>query len=122
MVLRLNKREFIYALCLSYNLGLSDVPNTCSCGTPNSTNHSLPFKLGGYPYMRHYSVKWTIAKFLREFCKYVQIKQSLLPVNGKVLPSGANIRYGATAVISAVGLWQCLEKAFIDIQVFKQNA
>ena len=59
--------------------------------------------------MRHDTVKWTIAKILREFCKDVQIEPCLLPANGQALPSGANIRDGARADGSAVGLWQHLE-------------
>ena len=43
-------------------------------------------------------------------------------MNGQTLNSGANIKEGARLDISAVGLWQCLEKAYIDIQVFNPNA
>ena len=37
---KLNRREFIDALCLRYKLSLSDVPNTRACGTPNSPNQA----------------------------------------------------------------------------------
>ena len=79
-------------------------------------------KLGGYPYLRHDSLKLTLTEILREICKDVQIEPNLLPVNGQTLNTGANIKEGARLDISAVGLWQCLEKVFIDIQVFNPNA
>ena len=62
------------------------------------------------------------AEILRKICKDVQIEPNLLTVNGQTLNPGANIKEGARADISAVGLWQRLEKAFIDIQVFNPNA
>ena len=60
----LNRRQFIDSLCLRYNLTLDDVPETCACGSPNSINHSLSCKLGGYPYLRHDSLKETLAEIL----------------------------------------------------------
>ena len=72
--------------------------------------------------MRHDSLKETLAEILRENCKDDQIEPNLLPVNGQTVNSGANVKEGARLDISAVGLWQRLEKAYIDIQVFNPNA
>ena len=72
--------------------------------------------------MRHDAVKEAIAEILREICKDVTVEPHLLSVKGQSLNSGANLSDGARLDISAVGLWQRMEKVFIDVQVFNPNA
>jgi len=53
----------------------------CACGKTNSVDHSLICKLGGYTSMRHNSVRDSEAQIMREVCRDVQTKPTLLPIN-----------------------------------------
>ena len=48
---RLNKQQFIDALCLRYNLPLLDILKECACGSDYSAEHCLTCKNGGYVIM-----------------------------------------------------------------------
>ena len=119
---RLNKQQFIDAVCMRYDLRLKDVPKFCSCGEAYSIHHCLTCKAGGYVHIRHNAVRDTFAEVLKEICKDVQIEPQLLPITGEVLPPGSNVADGARADVSAVGLWQPLNRAFLDIRVFNPHA
>ena len=119
---RLNKQQFHDAVCMRYNLTLKDVPRTCSCGQPYSINHCLSCKKGGYVHIRHDTVRDTVCEVLKEVCKDVRVEPQLLPVTGEVLPPGTNVADGARSDVSAVGLWQPLDRAFLDIRVFNPLA
>ena len=67
-------------------------------------------------------VRDPIAEILQEVCKDVRIEPQLLPVTGEELPARANIADGARADVSAIGLWQPLNRAFLDIKVFNPLA
>ena len=72
--------------------------------------------------MRHNAVRDTLAEVLREVCKDVRVEPQLLPVTGERLPAGTNVSDGARSDVSAVGLWQPLDRAFLDIRVFNPLA
>ena len=76
----------------------------------------------GYVNMRHNAVRDTLAEVLREVCKDVRVEPQLLPVTGERLPAGTNVSDGARSDVSAVGLWQPLDRAFLDIRVFNPLA
>ena len=119
---RLNKQQFQDALCMRYDLELKDVPRKCACGVDYTINHCLTCKRGGYVNIRHNAVRDTVAEVLKEVCKDVKVEPQLLPVTGEVLPAGTNIADGARSDVSAVGLWQPLNRAFLDIRVFNPHA
>ena len=119
---RLNKQQFQDALCMRYDLKLRDVPRECSCDAEYSINHCLTCKCGGYINIRHNTVRDTFAELLKEVCKDVKVEPHLLPVTGEVLPTSANDEDGARSDVSAIGLWQPLNRAFLDIVVFNPHA
>ena len=67
-------------------------------------------------------VRDTLAEVLKEICKDVKVEPVLLPVTGDVLPAGANTESGAWFDISAIGLWQPMNRAFIDTRVLNPHA
>ena len=119
---RLSKQQFWDALCMRYDLCLKDVPKCCQCGQLYSINHCLTCKKGGFVIIRHNVVRDTIGEILQEVCKDVRIEPQLLPVTGEELPARANTADGARADVSAIGLWQPLNRAFLDIKVFNPLA
>ena len=119
---RLNKQQFVDAICLRYNLRLFDVPKKCACGEDYSVNHCLTCRNGGFVIMRHNAVRNTAHELLKEVCKDVRLEPALLPVTGEELPAGTNCRDGARADVSALGLWTPLNRAFLDIRVFNPLA
>ena len=72
--------------------------------------------------IRHNVVRDTIAEILQEVCKDVRVEPQLLPVTGEELPARANTADGARADVSAIGLWQPLNRALIDVKVFNPLA
>ena len=114
---RLNKQQFHDAICMRYDLKLQDVPRNCACGTQYSINHCLSCKRGGYVHIRHNAVRDTFAELIGEVCKDVRVEPQLLPVTGEDLPFGTILEDGARSDVSAVGLWQPLSRAFLDIKV-----
>ena len=72
--------------------------------------------------MRQNVVRDTIAELLQKVCKDVRIEPRLLPVTGEELSARTNVAEGARADVSAIGLWQPLNRAFLDIKVFNPLA
>ena len=107
---------------MRYDLRLADVPRTCACGNEYSINHFLTCKRGGYVIIRHNVVRDTLAEVLREVCKDVKVEPQLIPVTGEVLLAGANVADNARSDVSAIGLWQPMNRAFIDVMVFNPHA
>ena len=120
----LNKQEFQDALALRYNLVLRtlDRHKQCFCGQPNTVDHCLTCKLGGYVSLRHDSLKNTTAKLLEQVCKDVVDEPGLLNVTTEQLPKGTNTTDGARLDISVRGFWTPLDRAFTDIRVLHPQA
>ena len=119
----LNKQEFTDAICLRYNLKIKDTAKLCVCDDINTINHSLICKKGGYVSMRHNSLVQVIAKMLvTAGCKDVMTEPQLLPTAGVILPPGSNTADNARADVSARGIWNPLERAFLDIRVYHAQA
>ena len=114
--------KFQDALCMRYDLSLKDVPQKCACGAEYSINHCLSCKRGGYVIIRHNAIRDTIAEVLSEICKDVEIEPQLLPLTGQILHAGSNTADNARTDISAVGLWQPLGRAHLDVKVFNHLA
>lgn len=114
---RLNKQQFVDALCMRYDLPLDDAPRNCACGEPYSVNHCLTCRNGGYVIMRHNTVRDTTQSLLNEVCRDVQLEPALLPVTGEQLPPGAISTDGARADVSALGFWQPMSRAFFYVKV-----
>ena len=119
---RLNKQQFVDALCMRYDLAISDTPRTCVCGQAYSMNHCLTCKNGGYINIRHDTVRDTTHTLLDEVCGDVRIEPGLLPVTGEQLNPGANDSDGARADVSALGFWLPMSRAFFDVKVINPLA
>ena len=118
----LNKQEFRDAICLRYNLKLKDTATKCVCGEPNTINHALICKKGGYVSLRHNSLRDRTAEIMRITCRDVSTEPELLPITGVQLPPGSNIADNARLDIAARSVWNPLEKALFDIRVFHAPA
>ena len=115
----LNKQQFTDALALRYDYNIKNSARLCSCGEPNTVNHLLVCKRGGYVSLRHNSLRDVMAEMLRNAdCKDVTTEPALLPVNGVQLPKSTNTAADARLDVSARSLWNPLERAFLDIRVF----
>ncbi len=76
----MNKVEFYDALCLRYNLHVSNMPLFCTCGKKNSVDHALCCMKGGFSVLRHNDVRDTEAQLMREAgCSDVRIEDPLIP-------------------------------------------
>ena len=73
-------------------------------------------------YYGHNAIRDTIAEVLSEICKDVKIEPQLLPLTGEILPAGTNTADNARTYISAVGLWQPLDRAHLEVKVFNHLA
>ena len=118
----LNKQEFSDAICLRYNLKLKDTAAKCICGDPNTINHALICKKGGYVSLRHNSLRDRTAEIMRISCRDVITEPYLLPINGVELPTGSNKADNARLDVAARSVWNPLEKAFFDVRVFHAPA
>ena len=118
----LNKQEFSDAVCLRYNLKLKNTATSCACGQSNTINHSLICKKGGYVSFRHNSLCKVTAELLTPLCKDIILEPCLLPTAGVRLPPGSNTADNARCDVSAVSVWNPLERAFLDIRVFHAQA
>ena len=119
----LNKQQFNDALALRYNLNLKNVAKYCACGKPNNVNHLLICKRGGYVGLRHNSLRDLFGNLLKSAgCKDVVLEPPLLPVNGVQMPTGTLLDDGCRLDVSALNVWNPLERAFLDIRVFHAQA
>ena len=119
---RLNKEEFVDAICLRYDLKMEDVPRLCVCGDAYSINHCLTCRRGGFVIWRHDTIRNTIFDLVKDVCKDTRKEPALLPVGGRQLPAGSNTSDGARSDVSALGFWRPLCRAFFDIKVFNPLA
>ena len=119
----LNKQEFNDALALRYNFTIKDSSRKCVCGKPNTINHLLICKKGGYVGLRHNSLRDLFAELMTNAgCKDVITEPKLLPTDGVELPAGSNVAEEARLDISARSIWNPLERAFFDVRVFHAPA
>ena len=115
----LNKQEFRDAVALRYGWKISDMPRHCGCSKPNSIDHVMTCKRGGYVSMRHNALRNTEAAIMREVCKDVAIEPGLIPT---VAEMTRNAEDGARLDIAARGVWSTYERTFFDVVVAYPNA
>ncbi len=119
----LNKCEFRDAVMLRYGWTIPEMPKFCACGKPNTVEHALDCKRGGYVHMRHNAIRDTEAKILREMATDVRIEPPLQPVvNSSHLKPGTNVADGARLDVSARGVFSGLEQTFFDVRVTNPNS
>jgi len=106
----LNKQKFMDAICKRYECKLKGIPIHCAWGETNSVDHSLICKLGGYTSMRHNSVRYYHAQIMREVCRDIQTKPTLLPINKNDFERKVKSADKARLDISVKGLWKSCEK------------
>ena len=115
----LNKTEFQDALRLRYVKPLANIPKNCACGKTNSIDHSLSCKMGGFVSLRHNQVRDLEAGMLSEVCKDVVVEPHLAPLTGeRFFHKTANTSSEARLDVSARGLWNTMDKTFVDVRVF----
>ena len=95
------------------------MPRYCGCGQPNSLDHALICKKGGYVTMRHNALRDTEAKILQEVCKDVAVEPGLIPT---VAEMTENTDDGARLDIAARGVWSACERTLFDVVVAYPNA
>ena len=117
----LNKQEFRDGLCLRYGWRIPNTPSFCGCGVKNSVDHTLNCKLGGYFTMRHNNIRDLEASLLKDVCKDIKIEPELMPLGNSVTQS-SNTAEKARLDVSAVGIWNSMERTFIDIRVMHPNS
>ena len=118
----LSKQQFQDGLRLRYNIPLEGVSLECACGKPNSIDHALICKLGGYTHLRHNHLRDTLSNLLDVVCKDVVKEPHLLPVTNEDLPRGTTLKQDARLDISCRGFFSALDKTFIDVRVLHPNS
>ena len=73
-------------------------------------------------HIRHNTARATLAEVLQEVCSDDKVESQLIPVTGEISPAGSNVTDNATSDVIAVGLWQPLNREFIDVMVFNPHA
>ena len=120
----LNKQEFVDALHLRYNFPMKNIPTYCACGEKNSADHALVCKKGGFVSMRHNQIRDLTANMLLEAgCKDVMPEPPLIPLSGETFSlRSTNTSPDARADVCARGVWNTMDKTFLDIRVFHHAA
>ena len=72
--------------------------------------------------MRHNEVRDTEADLLNEVCRDVQVEPALITLSGQRFSRASNQNDMARLDISARGLWNPMEKAFLDVRIFHPDA
>ena len=101
----LNKQEFQDALALRYGYNIRNIAQKCVCGEPNTIDHCLMCKRGGFVSLRHNSLRDTTAGLVEQVCKDVCIEPPLIPLTGETLPASSNTADEARLDISARSFW-----------------
>ena len=119
----LNKGEFCDALCLRYDLSLTNVPQHCSCGKQLYADHAMTCHLGGFLTVRHNDIRGFTASLLTEVCHNVATEPTLQPLNGETFSYlTANTDAEARADIRAKGFWSKSQYAYLYVRVFHPYA
>ena len=120
----LNKQEFRDSLALRYSLPIQGMPNRCACGQINGIEHCLTCPKGGYVHMRHNQIRDLTANLLEEAgCKDVTTEPRLLPITGEEFDHKTTITANdARLDVAALGVWNPMEKCFLDIRIFNSRA
>ena len=120
----LHKGAFRDALALRYGWPLSNIPQTCSCGSNFTVEHMLSCAKGGYPSIRHNEIRDFTAHLMTEVCHNVAVEPHLQPLTGESLHGlSSNTEDGARLDVAADGFWGSrFERAFFDVRVFNPYA
>ena len=95
----------------------------CVCGEPFSPDHAMICPFGGYPTIRHNSLRDLVGNLLSEVCHNVAIEPQLAPLSGEVFTrKSTNTAQEARVDVRASGFWTRQEDAFFDVRIFHPNA
>ena len=62
----LNKQELRKAVMVRYDWAIPAMPSFCACSKKNSVDHALLCKKGGYPILRHNTIRDAEAITMKE--------------------------------------------------------
>ena len=101
------------AICLRYNFTIPNRAATCTCGEPNTVDHTLICKRGPFVNCRHNRLRDVISELLNKCLPEVSTEPPLLPVTGESLSRGTTLEPGARLDILAKGFYSPMERAFL---------
>ena len=114
----LSKRIFWDYIRLRYGWPLSNLPSSCACGKPYNITHALSCHLGGFTTIRHNELRDLTAELLKHVCYDVQTEPLLEPLTGETFELRSTITAPEARLdVSARGLWEGHQKAFVDVRV-----
>ena len=94
------------------------MPKICACSSPNSIDHALICKKGGFVSLRHNQIRDLEAHWLSEVCKGVETEPQLIPLIGETFEhKSTNTAPEARLDIFARGFWSSLDSTFFDVRV-----
>ena len=115
----LEKQAFWDGLRLRYGIPLSKIPLHCVCGISNSVDHAFNCKRGGFVTIRHNDIRDFTCELLNEVCYDVEVE----PLTGEIFNHlTANTSQEARCDVSARGVWNRGQKAYVDVRVFNPIA
>ena len=120
----LAKNTFRDAIRIRYGWALDGVPSTCVCGQDFTQQHALNCQTGGYPSIRHNTVRDLLASLMRGVCPDVRVEPKLQPLTGEVFDRASTITADEARLdIEARGFWECRQECtFFDVRVFNPCA
>ena len=114
----LSKRIFWDSIRLRYGLPLSNRPSSCACGKPYKITHALSCHLWGFTTIRQIELRDLTAELLKHVCYYVQTEPLLEQLTGEPFELRSTITAPEARLdVSARGLWEGHQKAFVDVRV-----
>ena len=98
--------------------------SSSSCGEANSISHAICCKKGGYVSMRHNHLRDPIAHLLTSVgCRDVQTEPPLIPIDNELFDrKSVNTAAAARLDVSARGVWNSMDRTFVDVRVFHHGA
>ena len=119
----LEKQAFWDALRLRYDISLSRLPAHCVCSSNKTVEHSVNCKRGGFVVMKHNDIRDLTCELLSEVCYDVEKEPMLTSLTGESFNHlTTNTRNEGRCDVSARGLWNRVQKAYVDIKVFNPMA
>ena len=112
----LNKQTFFDLIHIRYGWKLSQLPETCECGSMFNVDHALSCKKDGFVSLRHNQIRDITAKLLRKICYDVHVEPLLQVLTGEKFSNGTVLGDEARVDVSIRGFWMMGQMAFFDVR------